>query len=153
MSADHWMRFNIGDYLADTMNLSTMQHGIYILLIMHYFKRGELPSNDSGLARIAKVPTRQWKLHSPGVMALFRKSENGLWRHKRIDQERAKLQRKQGETHARVSPSSGDDAPPERARQNQKPELKLVRTRGARPPARGGFSHNLAERRAAGGGG
>jgi len=153
MSADHWMRFNIGDYLADTMNLSTMQHGIYILLIMHYFKRGELPDTDSGLARIAKVPTRQWKLHSPGVMTLFKKSESGLWRHKRIDQERAKLQRKLDETHARASQSPGEDEAPTGARQNLKPELKLVRTRTARPPARGGFSHNVSMRRAAAGGG
>jgi uncharacterized protein YdaU (DUF1376 family) len=152
MSADHWMRFNVGDYLADTMHLSTIQHGAYLLLIMHYFKRGELPVTESGLARIAKIPLRQWRLHSPLVMALFR-HDNDAWKHKRIDAERAKLQRKVDETHARGSepatPARVSPDPSSRAHV-QKPELKLVRgTRFARP-ARGGFAHNVAARRAAG---
>lgn len=84
---DHWMRFNVGDYLSDTMHLSTFQHGIYFLLIMHYFKRGELPLEESGLARIAKIPMFQWRQQSPPVMGLF-KVVDGLLRHPRIDAER-----------------------------------------------------------------
>lgn len=81
------MRFNVGDYLADTMHLSTFQHGIYILLIMHYFKRGELPQDETALRRIAKCPLRQWRAESGPVKALFM-YENGVARHRRIDAER-----------------------------------------------------------------
>jgi uncharacterized protein YdaU (DUF1376 family) len=87
MAADHWMRFNVGDYLADTMHLTALQHGVYILLIMHYFKRGELPADAPSLARIAKVSVPNWKRVSDPVMALFR-VENGVTRHRRIDAER-----------------------------------------------------------------
>jgi uncharacterized protein YdaU (DUF1376 family) len=86
-ATDHWMRFNVGDYLADTMHLSTFQHGIYVLLIMHYFKRGELPSDDPALARIAHTSVPQWRRQSAPVMSLFtRQGEH--WVHRRIDAER-----------------------------------------------------------------
>lgn len=89
---DHWMRLNIGDYLADTMHLNTLQHGMYVLLIMHYFKRGPLPDNARALAGITKVSPRAWRREAPAILALFRREEGHL-RHKRIDAERAEAER------------------------------------------------------------
>jgi uncharacterized protein YdaU (DUF1376 family) len=86
-ATDHWMRFNVGDYLADTMHLTTFQHGIYLLLIMHYFKRGELPNEEGALARIAKISVPQWRRQAAPAMALFSR-QNGHWNHRRIDAER-----------------------------------------------------------------
>jgi uncharacterized protein YdaU (DUF1376 family) len=86
-ATDHWMRFNVGDYLADTMHLTTFQHGIYLLLIMHYFKRGELPNDDAALARIAKISVPQWRRQSAPAMALFSR-QDGHFVHRRIDAER-----------------------------------------------------------------
>ena len=82
------MRFHVGDYLADTMHLSTFQHGIYVLLIMHYFKHGSLPDDEASLARIAKVGVFNWRRSSPPVVALFRVTKSGALRHSRIDAER-----------------------------------------------------------------
>lgn len=89
---DHWMRLNIGDFLADTMHLSTLQNGIYLLLIMHYFKRGPLPDDRRVLARISKVSPRAWAREAPAILALFRREEGHLV-HKRIDAERAEAER------------------------------------------------------------
>jgi uncharacterized protein YdaU (DUF1376 family) len=148
MSADHWMRFNVGDYLADTMHLSALQHGIYILLIMHYFKRGTLPEDEASLARISHMALPRWRRQAEPVLSLFRR-EDGTWKHRRIDAERAKMRLNGAATHADVSPI------PERRASSQahvpEPKLKLVKGRAsARPPAHGGFSHNIAARRAAG---
>jgi uncharacterized protein YdaU (DUF1376 family) len=147
MSADHWMRFNVGDYLADTMHLSALQHGIYILLIMHYFKRGTLPEDEASLARISHMALPRWRRQAEPVLALFRR-EDGTWKHRRIDAERAKMRLNGSETHASVSPN------PDRGASSQahvpKPKLKLVKGRAFARPTRGGFSHNIAARREAG---
>lgn len=89
---DHWMRLNIGDFLADTMHLSTLQNGIYLRLIFHYFKRKNLPNDAATLAQIAQLSLYAWKRHSGPVLALFR-YENGVYRHKRIDAELLEAER------------------------------------------------------------
>lgn len=68
---DHWLPLHVGDYLADTMHLSTLQHGIYIRLIMHYWKRRGLPADERALAQIAGIPTLKFRIHGGPVMALF----------------------------------------------------------------------------------
>ena len=61
---------------------------IYVLLIMHYFKRGGLPEDEAALRRIVRATPLIWRQQSPPVMALFH-YEEGAWRHTRIDAERA----------------------------------------------------------------
>jgi uncharacterized protein YdaU (DUF1376 family) len=81
-----WMPLYVSDYLADTGHLSTLEHGAYLLLIMHYWQQGGLPRSDEKLARISRMPVQEWKKIRKNIASLF----NARWRHKRIDKELAK---------------------------------------------------------------
>jgi uncharacterized protein YdaU (DUF1376 family) len=45
----------VGDYLKDTMHLSTVEHGAYFLLILHYWVQGSLPADPVKLSAIARL--------------------------------------------------------------------------------------------------
>jgi uncharacterized protein YdaU (DUF1376 family) len=55
-----WMPLYVGDYLGDTGHLTTTQHGAYLLLMMHYWRKGELPDDDKQLSKITKLPLKVW---------------------------------------------------------------------------------------------
>ena len=59
----------IGDYLADTMHLSTEQHGAYLLLLFHLWRRGILHDDDAVLAQITGLVKRLE--HARPVLAEF----------------------------------------------------------------------------------
>jgi uncharacterized protein YdaU (DUF1376 family) len=84
---DTWMPLYIGDYLADTMHLSHAQHGIYLLLIMAYWRNGgPLPDDAGQLSAIARCSAQEWRKNIH-VTSRFFHIEGGLWSHKRIDAE------------------------------------------------------------------
>src|ERR1700722_7028485 len=80
----------IGDYLADTMHLSTEQHGAYLLMLFHLWRRGSLRDEDAVLAKISGLGESAWKLHRP-VLAEFFKIHDGQWRHGRVEKERTRV--------------------------------------------------------------
>src|ERR1700751_5040715 len=84
----------IGDYLADTMHLSTEQHGAYLLLLFHLWRRGTLPDDDGALAQITGLRRTEWSQARP-VLAEFFEIHDGLWRHGRVEQERIRVAAKQ----------------------------------------------------------
>lgn len=117
-----WMPLYVSDYLADTAHLTASESGAYLHLIMHYWQKGGLPSDDESLGRIARMTPRQWAKARPTIAKFFDKN----WRHKRIEIELAravdisKKRRKaaqsrrksapanapQKQTHARATPPS-----------------------------------------------
>ena len=84
-----WMPLYVGDYLGDTGHLTTAQHGAYLLLMMHYWRKGELPDDDRQLSKITKLPLRTWCEYRPTLQDFF----HGGWKHKRIDAELARMMR------------------------------------------------------------
>jgi uncharacterized protein YdaU (DUF1376 family) len=80
----------IGDYLADTMHLSTEEHGAYLLLLFHLWRRALLPDNDIVLAKITKLAPQAWST-SRAALAEFFEIENGQWRHSRVERERTRI--------------------------------------------------------------
>jgi uncharacterized protein YdaU (DUF1376 family) len=90
--ADTWMPLYVGEYLADTTNLNTEQHGAYCLMLMAAWKRGgTLPNDDGQLASITKLPTGRWRAHK-AILVDFFKLTDGALVHKRVTQERIKAQ-------------------------------------------------------------
>lgn len=78
-----WMPLYVADYIADTGHLSTLEHGAYLLLIMHYWQKGGLPPDDAKLARIARLSNQEWEEIKGTILELF---GDGLT-HSRIDRE------------------------------------------------------------------
>lgn len=90
---DTWMPLYLGDYLADTMHLNGAQHGAYLLLLMHYWRNGPLPTDDAQLAMIAKTETKAWRGVGPVVRSFFTVNGDGKMHQKRMDQELSKTGR------------------------------------------------------------
>ena len=82
-----WMPLYVGDYLGDTGHLTTAQHGAYLLLMMHYWRKGDLPDDDRQLSKITKLPLRTWCEYRTTLQDFFYEG----WKHKRIDAELAKM--------------------------------------------------------------
>ena len=93
-----WMPLYVADYLHDTRHLTRAQHGSYALLIMEYWQRGGLPTDEKQLARLAGMTEREWKVERSVLAALFEPE----WRHKRIDAELAKVEDISGKRRAAV---------------------------------------------------
>lgn len=73
----------IGDYLKDTTHLSAAEHGAYLLLIMTYWQKGELPTDDAKLQRISRMTELEWKSSRDTVAEFFQPG----WKHPRIEAE------------------------------------------------------------------
>lgn len=107
---DLWMPLYIGDYLADTGHLTTTQHGAYLLLLMHYWRKRALPDNDKQLAAIAKLPLRIWLDTRETIQAFF---VDG-WKHERVETElarRAVVSNKRAEAGAKGGAKSREQEP------------------------------------------
>jgi uncharacterized protein YdaU (DUF1376 family) len=90
---DIWMPVYIGDYLADTMRVSTEQHGGYLLLLFHLWRRGILP-DDVVLAQITGLGVSAWS-SARQVLGEFFEIRDGLWHHGRVERGRSRIAAKQ----------------------------------------------------------
>lgn len=84
------MQLYVGDYLADTLDLTTEQHGAYLLLLMTMWRHdAKLPNDPAKLARIARVSARRWHLVWSEIQHFFYVDGSEI-RNKRLDQEHQK---------------------------------------------------------------
>ncbi len=83
MAERPWMPLWVGSYLKKTQHLTTLQHGVYFLLIMHYWSNDGLPKDDKNLARISRLSNAQWRSVKSTIAPFF----DADWRHERIDEE------------------------------------------------------------------
>ncbi len=84
---DIWMPLFVGDYLSDTMHLTTEQHGAYLLLMLAYWKnKGPLPAKR--IQSICKLNGDSWTINR-GVVEEFFDTDltPRKWTHHRIEKE------------------------------------------------------------------
>jgi len=93
MAALPYIQLYVADYLADTMHLTTEQHGAYMLIIMNYWQTGK-PVPESRLKHVAKLTNDRWPDVERTLKEFFRQGENGEWIHDRIDIDLAKVKGK-----------------------------------------------------------
>lgn len=87
-----WMPLYVADYLGDTGHLSTLEHGAYLLLIMHYWqKEAPLPDNDKTLAQIARLRVEHWRKIRPQLEGFFAIKLRATWTHDVIERELKKV--------------------------------------------------------------
>lgn len=81
-------------YLGDTTHLTTIQHGIYLLLLFAAWRSKDcrLPDDDKLLARYAHLTTQQWVRHRPTI-APFWAITDGQWSNARLSDERDTVKR------------------------------------------------------------
>lgn len=83
MAALPYMQLYIADYLADTMHLSTEEHGAYLLLMFNYWQTGK-PIPKNRLAKIARLSNERWTSVEQTLNEYF--NDNGKeWVHDRIE--------------------------------------------------------------------
>lgn len=85
MAALPYMQLYIADYLADTMHLSTEEHGAYLLLMFNYWQTGRaIPKNR--LAKIARVSDSRWAELQIALKEFF-EDDGENWIHLRIERD------------------------------------------------------------------
>lgn len=100
---DIWFPFYPGDYLRDTMHLSTVQHGAYMLLIMHYWMvGGPISAELDGVYSACKADRYTWPKIKP-LLTEFFELRDGKYHHKRLDEEIAKAKELKEKQRARTA--------------------------------------------------
>jgi uncharacterized protein YdaU (DUF1376 family) len=90
MSAAPFMQLYVGDYLADTLDLTTEQHGAYLLLLMAMWRAdGSLPNDPQKLARFARVHPPRWAKVWAEIARFFVEAD-GRITNERLTKEREK---------------------------------------------------------------
>lgn len=85
MAALPYMQLYVADYLADTMHLTTEEHGAYLLLIFNYWQTGK-PIPVSRLARITRLSNERWTDVERSLGEFFNERGNE-WVHDRIERD------------------------------------------------------------------
>jgi uncharacterized protein YdaU (DUF1376 family) len=127
--ADIWMPLFIGDYLADTTRLTTVQHGAYMLLIMDYWRNGAPPDDDQILCNITKMQAKEWKKNRSAIIVFF-DIEDGVLRHKRIESELSSSRGNKTKAAAQSLARWGDGDSDDRGRNLRSKRLSEARSKG-----------------------
>lgn len=100
-----FIRFYPADYMADTMHLTTLEHGAYDLILWNYWSRQQ-PPHESKLPGITKMSKDEFQ-SVRDTLAEFFDIRDGVWTQKRVElelqriKEEAKRNRRAGKLSAK----------------------------------------------------
>lgn len=114
-----WTPFYWGDYLKHTGHLTTEQHGIYFLLLAHYYSTGKPPPDDPkqllSICRCFALANGEQEASIKSILDQFFELRDGRWHNVRADAEiekaneisnkRAEAGRKGGQANAKQLPT------------------------------------------------
>lgn len=139
------MPFWTDAYLADTIHLTTIEHGAYLLLLITMWrcKEKRLPNDDKSLAKFSRLSPAQWAKIKPTIMGFF-DAENGFITQGRLTDEAAAVKRHSKRQSDRVkarwlkTKDSGDTTViPERYRNDTTLSPSLSTVERKNPPVGG----------------
>lgn len=88
--------------MASTGHLSTIEHGAYLLLIIHYFHtQTPLPNDDKRLANITKMSLKGWRQLKLTLSQKFIVNDR-FWVHRRIENDLTKFREESSKRAAAV---------------------------------------------------
>jgi uncharacterized protein YdaU (DUF1376 family) len=105
MAALPYIQLYTADYLADTMHLTTEEHGAYLLLIFNYWQTGK-PIPKKRLQKIARVPNDRWPSVEDSLSEFFT-DDGDNWVHDRIERDLESVKEAQ-EQRARAGKASAE---------------------------------------------
>ncbi|MGP9834233.1 YdaU family protein [Marinobacter sp. NSM] len=85
MAALPYIQLYTADYLADTMHLTTEEHGAYLLLIFNYWQTGK-PIPKKRLQKIARISNDRWPSVEDSLSEFFA-DDGEFWVHGRIERD------------------------------------------------------------------
>jgi uncharacterized protein YdaU (DUF1376 family) len=95
---DAWMPMHIGQYMAATGHLSTEEHGMYLLLLMHaWAAAGVIPGDPERVRRICRADPKNWARSCATILDFLTLQPDGTYRQKRLEAELVEGRRVEGE--------------------------------------------------------
>ena len=107
-------------YLGDTIHLTTIEHGCYLMLLMTMWRSGgSLPNDDKLLARYSRLTPRQWQRIKPIIFPFFKVDGDAVFQPRLRDEFNAVKQRSKVQSdNARAKYRKSLDAAPATAQPN-----------------------------------
>lgn len=96
MAALPYMQLYVADYLGDTFQLTTEEHGAYLLILMTYWQSGKAIHKDR-LAKAARLSNERWATVEQTLNEYFIVDEKGYWYHARMEHDLESVLSKQSQ--------------------------------------------------------